>query len=648
MKIFPCVLLILLLAGTTILASCTTFTRALGQTPQIAPAHAGLPAAVDWWPMFHHDLLHTGYSISTAPQTNQTVWRYTTGGSVMSSPAVVNGTVYVGSNDDNVYALNASTGARIWSYATSAQVFSSPAVDGGVVYVGSVDDSVYALNATTGAYLWSYRTGGAIQSSPAVAYGLVYVGSSDNNIYALNTSDGRVVWNYTTGWWVTSSPAVAEGRVYIGSWDLSVYAFDALNGSLLWNVRIGCEGSSPAVVNGTVYIGSADGNVYALNASTGTNIWAYPTGLWVQSSPAVTNGIVYVGSSDNETYALNAATGTLVWSFKTQGYVFSSPAVAGGLAYVGSDDGSFYALDAGNGALVWKCTGLDWVESSPVVVDGSVYVGTDAGSIFDFGQSPSFPSVSILPRFVVMDVGQSQLFTSMVNGGTGPYTFQWCQNDTAVQGATLGYWTFTPNNSGSYLIYLNVTDNVGNMAESNKVLTTVNQPSTTFHDVAVTGMTIPFNEAYQGWIINVSVTVANFGDATESFTTTLEYDNNTIGSQPVSNLAPSATQTLLFSWNTTNVPYSYVHNYTITAIASTVPSETNMTNNQLTDGPVQIRIMGDANGDGVVDMKDVATAVAAFNSFQGRSRWNLFADLNLDGRVDMKDIVAIVLNFKHS
>ena len=54
-----------------------------------------------------------------------------------SSPAVANGVVYVGSNDGNVYALNASTGAMLWSYTTGGGVYSSPAVANGVVYVGS-------------------------------------------------------------------------------------------------------------------------------------------------------------------------------------------------------------------------------------------------------------------------------------------------------------------------------------------------------------------------------------------------------------------------------------------------------------------------------------------------------------------------------
>ena len=82
-----------------------------------------------------------------------------------------------------------------WSYPTGGAVISSPAIanKGGVVYVGSLDDNVYALNATTGAKLWSYPTGSYVDSSPAVANGVVYVGSYDDNVYAFDQQGGLLV-----------------------------------------------------------------------------------------------------------------------------------------------------------------------------------------------------------------------------------------------------------------------------------------------------------------------------------------------------------------------------------------------------------------------------------------------------------------------
>jgi outer membrane protein assembly factor BamB len=100
----------------------------------------------------------------------------------ISSPAVANGVVYIGSDtpDNTVYALNAATGAKLWTYLTGGAVWSSPAVANGVVYVGSNDDHVYALDATTGAKLWSYPDN-VLLSSPTVANGVFYACSYQDN-----------------------------------------------------------------------------------------------------------------------------------------------------------------------------------------------------------------------------------------------------------------------------------------------------------------------------------------------------------------------------------------------------------------------------------------------------------------------------------
>ena len=121
-----------------------------------------------------------------APAPTPTLrWRYETGDDVRSSPAVVDGVVYVGSYDDYVYALDADSGQLRWRYETGFPVSSSPAVVDGVVYVGSGDKYVYALDADSGQLRWRYETGHGVFSSPAVVDGVVYVGSNDNYVYAV-------------------------------------------------------------------------------------------------------------------------------------------------------------------------------------------------------------------------------------------------------------------------------------------------------------------------------------------------------------------------------------------------------------------------------------------------------------------------------
>jgi polyvinyl alcohol dehydrogenase (cytochrome) len=142
------------------------------------------------WAMFGYNPAGTRYNpnetiLNTTNVSGLTKrWSYTTGEFVQSSPVVENGAVYVGSWDDNLYAVNAKTGVLLWSYNTPAVIDGAPAVANGVVYVSSRGSGLYALNATTGALLWSYSDGsngvGNIEGSPVVTNGVVYVSTLGN------------------------------------------------------------------------------------------------------------------------------------------------------------------------------------------------------------------------------------------------------------------------------------------------------------------------------------------------------------------------------------------------------------------------------------------------------------------------------------
>lgn len=146
-----------------------------------------IPFANADWNMFLSDPSHSGAGTGKPILTPTLLWNYTTGNMVASSPAIVKGVVYIGSDDNNLYAFNAATGAKIWNYTTSLYVGASPAVVDGIVYIGSYDHNIYALNATNGAKIWNYTTNGQVASSPAVVDGVLYIGSFDGNIYALGS-----------------------------------------------------------------------------------------------------------------------------------------------------------------------------------------------------------------------------------------------------------------------------------------------------------------------------------------------------------------------------------------------------------------------------------------------------------------------------
>ena len=298
------------------------------------------------WPKFHNNMQNTGLSsIDTSADTGTLKWSYTTGSWIVSSPAIgADGTIYVGSADKKLYAINPN-GTLKWSYATGNSIASDPAIGAdGTIYVGSEDNNLYAIN-PNGGLKWSYTTGDWINSSPAIgADGTIYVSSEDNKLYAINPN-GTLKWSYTTGSWIVSSPAIgADGTIYVGSEDNNLYAINP-NGGLKWSYTTGGGiDSSPAIgADGTIYVSSKDYNLYAINPN-GTLKWSYTASGLMVSSPAVgADGTIYVGFDVN-LYAINP-NGTLKWSYTEGSWIASSPAIgADGTIYVGSKDNKLHAI----------------------------------------------------------------------------------------------------------------------------------------------------------------------------------------------------------------------------------------------------------------------------------------------------------------
>ncbi len=320
-------------------------------------------------------------------------WSFSTGKAVRSSPTVHSGMAYFGSDDGNLYALDASSGQKKWAFSTDHWVRSSPIVHNGIVYFGSDDGNLYALDASSGQKKWFFPTDHWVYSSPTVHNGMVYFGSGDHKLYALDAASGQKKWSFRSGGIVCSSPTVYNGVVYFGSDDGNLYALDASSGQKKWAFRSGdWVQSSPTVDNTMVYFGSDDGNLYALDISSGQKKWAFRSGRGnnlllpsyeqVTTSPILHNEMIYFGSIDHKLYALDAASGQKKWSFLTGDKVISSPTVHKNIIYFGSDDHKLYALDAASGQKKWSFLTGDKVISSPTVHNGIVYVGSHDGNFY--------------------------------------------------------------------------------------------------------------------------------------------------------------------------------------------------------------------------------------------------------------------------
>lgn len=267
-----------------------------------------------------------------------------------------------------------STTVYIWRYKTSGSMNSSPAIGfDGTIYAGSGNGNLYALN-PDGSLKWKFQTNGSVDSSPAIGFdGTIYVGSADNNFYAINP-DGILKWYYSTTDDIFSSPAIGEdGTLYIGSDDKHLYAMNP-DGSLKWKYKTdGRVICSPVIdLEGTIYTGSTDFHLYAMNPD-GTLKWKYRTNSILVLSPAIGNdGTIYVFSYDNYFYAIGRD-GLLKWKRYT--HFSGNPVVApDGTIYIGQT--IFFAFNP-NGGYKWqKDMGEHPILSAPAIgSDGTIYLG---------------------------------------------------------------------------------------------------------------------------------------------------------------------------------------------------------------------------------------------------------------------------------
>jgi hypothetical protein len=181
------------------------------------------------------------------------------------------------------------------------------------------------------------------------------------------------------------------------------------------------------------------------------------------------------------------------------------------------------------------------------------------------------PSVTISPSSAILDVGQSQNFTSSLSGGTSPYYYQWYLDGTPVPSAMGATWSLVPSATGSYNVYVVITDSLGVNAASNAAAVTVNgalsvtaSPSPVLLDVgqcqlftsSVMGGTFPYS--YQ-WYLNGqavgtgitynffaqavgpdSIYVAVTDSASSPYTATSNTANVMVNSAPSVDVSPSS------------------------------------------------------------------------------------------------------------
>lgn len=158
-------------------------------------------------------------------------------------------------------------------------------------------------------------------------------------------------------------------------------------------------------------------------------------------------------------------------------------------------------------------------------------------------------------------------------------------------------------------------------------------------DIAVLWVNAYPSAVYSGKIVNITVILVNEGHFDSTFNLSIYYGENLIHEETLS-LLINETITLVIGWNTSD--FAPCNNYTIRVEVSQVKYEVDVDDNVYIDGYVKIKMLGDINGDGEINIYDIVEACASYGSKEGDPTYNEEADIAPPyGEIDIYDIVTI-------
>lgn len=380
--------------------------------PPGASTDIGAVSGPHTWSQARQNAGSTAFTLDPAPFPEKVKWTFATSKPLVTSPAVVDGRVYLTTDDGRTLALEEKTGRLVWEYRSGWPSSSTPAVTADLVISAVRPGQVVALDRATGRVVWERDLGGPVLSSPIVANGSVFLGSADKNLYALDAATGRQLWSFATDNWITETVAYVDGTVAVVSQGSNLNIVGARTGrrQLIYNTgRSRRIGGGPVIQGKTVYFGSVDGSVWAVDRKAKTypfgrailfwklnfyvwgiipepvqkgSIWSTFVGGDLMRTPAVTPNAIYTANRQGKVTALDPATGKKLWASEVASEVTSPPAVAGGTVLVGTLDGKVFGLDGGTGEILWDFKTGGKITASPVVAGDTLYVASHDGTLY--------------------------------------------------------------------------------------------------------------------------------------------------------------------------------------------------------------------------------------------------------------------------
>jgi len=318
-------------------------------------------------------------------------------------PTVYSPNVIIGSDNQVLYALDPTTGAKSWELGLPCPIIASPLVYNGSVYIASSKtDTIYKINSRTGSVTKkiTFANGNAgVKATPIADANLLYVAGISGGLFAIDTGSGVTKWSFSANGSMESSPVLYDGSVYISTTTGYIYRFGKTYGNSSSSSTAGVAAtwamnlpgakfvSSPAIASPYLFVGSVnDSAVYCVYLDCPTNVgvkrWAYKTQGGVRSSPTIYGGYCIFGCDDFKVYCIDTGMDITQtqpdknWITSVKSEVTSSPYAYGQVIYVGCKDYKMYALKMGGGGVKWFFATNGIITSSPLAYNGKVYVGS--------------------------------------------------------------------------------------------------------------------------------------------------------------------------------------------------------------------------------------------------------------------------------
>jgi outer membrane protein assembly factor BamB len=348
-------------------------------------------------------------------------WRVNLKAPIRFSPIIGYGKVFVGTDGNQVHALDPHTGVTLWTYEARGKVSTSAAVQKligvshPILWFTAEDGYVYALNADNGEFLWELEGGGTTWNSSVncqvprtVFYNSGNATGTGSKTRAVNAVTGQLLWEKSnplclaTPMVIHHADLLVQG-LYQGGPD-KVRAYRTTDGLELWSLQPSPASNQGATTSGVyssawnrLYISLREGSVEAYNVSSQYKIWSTElpsneliTGFALQQRGSPTAGTLIV-TQRSHTHALEAMTGKIYWTIEHKGNLVDEttlrtpmPAIYGNLVFHVENGNQLLARQLKSGNEVWNFVLDGPVISSPAMSSDSIIVATKAGTVYSF------------------------------------------------------------------------------------------------------------------------------------------------------------------------------------------------------------------------------------------------------------------------